>query len=172
MNLQLTPRDRFERTTCACNECKLACRHMPGALIPGDAEAIAGHLGVQATDEWIEQHFRASDGAKVVLQGNFLAVPSMVPAQKADGSCTFLDDDGRCTVHPVAPFGCAYLDMHMGQSEADERSQATIRAQLEDLAKQGDHSKHIANLAEKGLVAPPLFERRRNLENAFEEVEA
>jgi hypothetical protein len=144
---------------------------MPGALVPGDLEAIAEHLGVHMSGPWVEEHFRASDGAKIIRQGEFLSIPSMVPSQKEDGSCVFLDDDGRCKVHPVAPFGCAYLDMHMGEEEADARSKAIIISQVEDSESDGFYSKCIRILCGKGLVAPPLVERRENFHRDLKIVE-
>ena len=35
----------FERTACACSECAINCRFIPGYLIPADLDRIAGHLG-------------------------------------------------------------------------------------------------------------------------------
>ena len=162
----------FERTTCDCDLCRVPCRHMPGALAPGDLEAIAEHLGVTMSGPWVEEHFRASDGAKVLSSsGSVVSIPSMVPAQQEDGSCVFLDDAGHCKVHPVAPFGCAYLDMHMGEEEADNRSRTLIMLQLGDIASDGAYSKCIGVLKGKGCVAPPLVERRENFHQELGEVE-
>lgn len=166
-----TPRHKFERTSCDCKICKVPCRHMPGALIPGDLEAIADYLNVPMSGPWVEEYFRASDGAKVIRQGEFMSIPSMVPAQKEDGSCVFLDDTGLCEVHPVAPFGCAYLDMHMGEEEADARSKAILIAQVEDSKSAHAYRGCISILAGKGLVAPPLVERRENFHRELKIVE-
>ena len=166
-------RHRFERTSCDCELCKVPCRHMPGAMIPGDLEAISDHLGVHMSGPWVEEHFRASEGPRVRYQGVWFSVaPSMVPAQKEDGSCVFLDDDGRCEVHPVAPFGCAYMDMHMGKEEADARSMAMMGEQVEDAqSEDGFYTTCIRVLAGKGLVAPPLRERRENFHRELKTVE-
>ncbi len=43
-------------------------------------------------------------------------------------ACTFLDQAGRCTVHPVAPFGCAYFDTHMGRDEGQRRGNYLAQA--------------------------------------------
>jgi Fe-S-cluster containining protein len=157
---------------------------MPGCLVPGDLEAIKDYLnikdGVEHT-EWIYENFRASRGAKVLrkITGNpmpeVFEVPSLVPAQKPDGSCVFLSDNGECNIHPVAPFGCAYLDMHMGLEEADERSNATVMSQMAALVGLDDKSNMyrsaVLELAERDLIAPPLEERRANLEKDLKEVE-
>ena len=37
----------FNRTECACEECALNCRFIPGYLIPTDIAAIAHHLGYE-----------------------------------------------------------------------------------------------------------------------------
>lgn len=181
----IRPLDEFERTTCACDQCKVPCRHMPGCLVPGDLEAIKEYLhikdGIEHT-EWIYENFRASQGAKVLrkITGNptpeIREVPSIVPAQKPDGSCVFLDDHGRCEIHPVSPFGCAYHDMHMGAEDASERSSACVMSQMAALEKVDAESNMYRSaltlLADKDLIAPPLEERRANLEKDLKEVEA
>ena len=185
MSEQKSVRDEFERTTCACDQCKVPCRHMPGCLVPGDLGAIKDYLnikdGVEHT-EWIYENFRASQGAKVLRQitgkpmPEILEVPTLVPAQKPDGSCVFLADNGQCKIHPVAPFGCAYHDMHMGVEEASERSNACVMSQMRALeqvdAESNMYRSAVMMLAGKDLIAPPLEERRANLEKDLKEVEA
>ncbi len=39
-----------------------------------------------------------------------------------NGRCVFLDENDRCKVHAVAPFGCAYADTHMDMAEGNARS--------------------------------------------------
>jgi Fe-S-cluster containining protein len=36
--------------------------------------------------------------------------------------CVFLDKNDRCSIHPVAPFGCSHFDTHMPHSVAHPRS--------------------------------------------------
>ena len=45
-----------------------------------------------------------------------------------NGRCVFLGDDDRCRIHPVAPFGCAYHDLHMPRREGEERSRWGLMA--------------------------------------------
>jgi Fe-S-cluster containining protein len=38
-----------------------------------------------------------------------------------NGKCIFFEN-GRCAIHPVAPFGCRYFDMHMDRDEGHQRA--------------------------------------------------
>jgi Fe-S-cluster containining protein len=163
--------------------CKVPCRHMPGCLVPGDIEAIKDYLHVPdgiAHTEWIYENFRASlPGTKVLRKhrGNpnpeLLLIPTIVPAQKPDGSCVFLAEDGQCKIHPVSPFGCAYHDMHMGLEEAGERSSACVTSQMDALEQEESnmYSTTVVMLAKKNLIAPPVEERRANLAKDLKTVE-
>lgn len=50
-------------------------------------------------------------------------IPTIAPRSTDDGRCVFLTADERCSVHPVAPFGCSFFDAHMPGPEGDRRSQ-------------------------------------------------
>jgi len=105
----VTPRTEFgaSRSTCACSGCKLNCRFMPGFLIPQD---LARMIPLD-TDPflWAEHNLLASPGALVSSEGRKFRIPTLVPATKPDGSCMNLTDDGRCGIHAIAPFGCAFF---------------------------------------------------------------
>jgi len=120
----------MKRTVCACERCVACCKRQPGPLIPGDFERIASFLG--ESTEQAKRHFIASRGALIGMRGGgVVRVPTITPARKADGSCVFLGPDDRCKIHPVSPFGCAYLDMHMNKKEADKRSLYAITKQCD-----------------------------------------
>ena len=112
----------FPRTVCACEDCLACCERQPGYLIPDDLPAIAALLG-----EPIEPFLAASPGA---LVGRFTAdgietlrIGTIVPRTTTpEGRCIFLESDGRCAIHSVAPFGCAMFDTHMVDGEWQERS--------------------------------------------------
>ena len=98
------------RTSCGCAECQLNCRHMPGMLIPSDLDRLAPvPEGEAAVLAWAEANLLASPGALVAQGGRTFRIPTLVPATKADGSCVHLGEDGRCAIHAVAPFGCAFF---------------------------------------------------------------
>lgn len=154
----------FERTKCACDTCRVGCKTMPGALIPGDLERIAEHTGHADDDAWILEHFRLSDGAIVAKRVNGKLVqwnvPSIVPASKPDGSCVFLDENERCTIHEVSPFGCAYHDTHMEFEEANKRTEYCVRSQMDGL-RHGSFRYWCLRLAEAGKqLATSLFDRK------------
>jgi Fe-S-cluster containining protein len=64
----------------------------------------------------------ASPGALVgdSVTGKTFRIPTITP-RKVGGACVFLVDD-RCSIHAVAPFGCAYFDMHMDEEVYAPRS--------------------------------------------------
>lgn len=116
----------FQRTVCDCARCKSFCKAMPGCCIPQDLERISLYLELPL--EAVECLFCASPGGVVknTQTGKLYRVPTIVPARKANGECVFLDANSSCTIHPVAPFGCAYFDDHLATEEANERSKAML----------------------------------------------
>lgn len=121
----------FERTTCACYDCRDCCKRQPGYLIPDDIPRIEAHLG-----EPVEPFLAASPGAlvgKVTPSGTLetFRVGSIVPRTvDSQGRCVFLDDEERCRIHPVAPFGCAMFDTHQRAGQWEERSMWGIRQMM------------------------------------------
>lgn len=120
----------MERTTCSCQECIACCKRQPGPLIEGDMEKIAAALGESL--EETKKHFWASPGALVknMQTGRAYRVGTITPKfDRRRGRCVFLTDDDRCSIHAVAPFGCAYFDTHMGREEAQDGAAVLIRGQ-------------------------------------------
>ena len=120
----------FTRTTCGCPDDVANCRKQPGSIEPEDLPRIAAHLGEPLTE--VLRFFKASPGAVLLdrTTGQHVRIGSITPRQQEDGTCVFLEND-RCRVHAVAPFGCAYFDVHMDTREADRRSFWLIRQQVE-----------------------------------------
>lgn len=108
----------FKRTVCACDKCKACCTRQPGFLIPSDVKRIEAFLGVP-----VEPLLWASRGALVkdTQTNRAFAVPTITPRMKR-GRCVFLDAKGKCSIHAVAPYGCAFFDTHMLGSLAQPRS--------------------------------------------------
>jgi hypothetical protein len=100
----------LDRSACGCATCVRHCRYVSGYLVPSDL----GRLVPPGADPfaWAESNLRASPGALVGDSGTgrHWRIPTLVPAVRADGSCIHLDDAGRCAIHAVAPFGCAFFD--------------------------------------------------------------
>jgi Fe-S-cluster containining protein len=120
----------FKRTTCACEQCTKCCKRQPGPLADGDFERIAEHLG-ETRDE-AKAHFWASPGALVKLNsGQTVRVGTITPRFRK-GRCVFLDENDRCKIHSVAPFGCSHFDTHMGYDEAMSRSVWLVRSQVNE----------------------------------------
>jgi Fe-S-cluster containining protein len=118
----------FDKTTCACKECVALCKRQPGPLILGDLERIAAFRG--ETVEEAKRNFWASPGSllKSLGSGEVTRVGTITPKwDRRKKRCVFLDDNDRCTVHPVKPAGCAYFDTHMNPDEAMERSLMAAR---------------------------------------------
>ena len=120
----------FKRTTCACPECTKCCKRQPGSLAAGDFERIARHL--QLPPEEAKKYFWASPGALVrdSSTGRVHRIGSVTPQLKR-GRCVFLSDQDKCTIHAVAPFGCAMFDTHMSQVTSHPRSIYLAQSQLE-----------------------------------------
>lgn len=159
----------YSRTVCACADCVLNCRHLPGYLIPADLERI--RLQVAPAEDlltWARKHLLASPGAKVARGAEVFRIPTLVPARRPDGACIFLTAEDRCGIHAVAPFACAFFDVHMPGAEADRRSKRGLQAVLDAWAR-GDLYAHVwLVLHEEGLQAPPPEVCRQQLQQARE----
>jgi hypothetical protein len=157
----------FCRTVCDCQACTLNCRHLPGFLVPADLERLHRHLAPdQDLRAWARQHLLASPGALVVRRGQKTRIPTLVPARRPDEACTFLTDAGRCAVHAVSPYGCAFFDGHMERAVADRRSKRGLQAVLEAWDA-GEMYAHVwVGLAGFGLVAPPPEVAREQMRRA------
>jgi Fe-S-cluster containining protein len=118
----------FKRTVCACAQCTQCCKRQPGPLAPGDFERIAHFLGENL--ETAKQHFWASPGCMVEdSNGKVFRIGTITPRFRK-GRCVFLDENDRCKVHPVAPFGCSHFDTHMSQAVAQVRSSWLAHEQM------------------------------------------
>jgi Fe-S-cluster containining protein len=128
-------RPPFERTVCTCEKC-VECCSRPAHLIPSDIKRIADFLAEKSrvdapADATI--FFRASSGTSISIRDrrrntiHTTMIPTITPRTGPNGRCVFLDDANRCTIHDVAPFGCAFFDMHMPKEEADKRSWWGVR---------------------------------------------
>jgi Fe-S-cluster containining protein len=122
--------NQFDRTTCSCEECKACCKRQPGPLAPGDFERIAEHLGEDR--ETAKEHFWASPGALVKTADGVTHRVGTITPRFRKGRCVFLDENDRCKIHAVAPFGCSHFDTHMSAVQAMPRSLALVKAQAQD----------------------------------------
>lgn len=153
----------FTRTTCDCRSCSVFCEHMPGTLAPSDVRRIAAHLGYgDDVYTFAAERLLASEGALVIKDGKQFRVPTMTPAQRADGSCIFLDAQKRCSIHAVSPFGCAFVDQHMSNADWQARSKATMAAIYAD----AEYKTIWDYLHNMGKDALPLETRRYRVDKA------
>jgi len=84
---------------------------------------IAAYLGKSV--EAIRSLFRSSPGMVLLntATSRQFRIRTIVPLyDRRAKRCVFLSDEGRCTIHPVAPFGCAYFDTHMRDAEWQRRA--------------------------------------------------
>lgn len=120
----------YQRTECACDNCTINCSYIPGYLVPNDLHAIAQHLGVENIVGFAADYLLASPGATVGCSntGAQRQIRTLVPARRPDGACRFLTLEGRCSIHKVSPFGCAFFDSHQTTEESNQRSLAGLIA--------------------------------------------
>ncbi len=158
----------FARTVCACHECTLNCHHIPGYLILADLERIHRHHSPrQDLDDWVLQHLFASPGAVVLCGGQKARILTLVPARRPDGACVFLTETGQCSIHPVAPFGCAFFDSHQSREESNRRSKRGLQAIIEYWDSTGLYARLWMALAEAGHIAPAPEIARHQLQQAL-----
>jgi Fe-S-cluster containining protein len=126
-----TPDRPYPRTSCACADCQACCTEQPGSLAAGDLERIAEYLEQPVSA--ILHRFWASPGALLLntATGELYRQGTITP-QLRHGRCVFLDREGYCSIHPVAPAGCALFDTHMEASIAQPRSLWLARTQADE----------------------------------------
>lgn len=149
----------FTRTHCGCVKCQLNCRHMPGFLAPSDLGRMIPECEHAPT--WAETQLLASPGALVSKGGRRFRIHTLVPAVKADGACIHLTAEGRCDIHQVAPFGCAYFDC--GPDPRLRASTAALLAVMEEWFRADSLYVEIwIHLHELGLIqeAPEVLIQR------------
>lgn len=162
----------FERTVCACGECALNCHFIPGYLIPADLERIAARLDYDNLIEFAINNLLASPGATVLDGGQVRQIPTLVPARREDGACLFLDEQNRCSIHEVSPFGCAFFDVHQSREESDRRSGYGLM-QIAHAWREGHFYAQIWLLLETlGLMATPPAAARARMKAALAALEA
>jgi Fe-S-cluster containining protein len=127
----------FERTKCNCPRCSRFCGKMSGYLAPEDLDRMRMALGGLDYISFGLEYLMASPGATVGYQGrdgemHHMRIHTLVPRRLEGGRCIFLEDDGKCKIHEDSPFGCAMIDEHMTDEEANRRSLTA----LQDIASQ------------------------------------
>jgi hypothetical protein len=157
----------FERTICACRLCTINCEHQPGALAPSDLPRIAKHLGYESVNRFADECLRVSDGAKVAMRdGRELSLATLVPVTTQTGACRFLEA-GRCTIHAVSPFGCAYMDAHMTDAECRRRTDTLLALLINEHEHPTEYSRLCDELRASGRQAPPLETTQYRLAKAI-----
>ena len=158
----------FRRTTCPCRACTISCEHLPGCLAPPDVERIARFLEYTDVEKFARENLVTSDGARVVTTDRrVVSLPTLVPATAGpDGHCKFLKN-GLCTIHPVSPYGCAFLDAHMSDKDLSARSRPLYDDLLHDLESDGPYTQLWRSLRSARLNAPPIQTRRYHLAKAL-----
>lgn len=161
------PRTEFgeQRSSCACGNCQLNCRFMPGFLIPADLARMVP----PGSDpfEWAERNLLASPGALVSSDGKRFRIPTLVPAVKQDGSCVNLTSDGRCAIHGVSPFGCAFFSC--GPEVGGLSAKVLSSIMLDCLNPDGLYKRIWLSLYDKGRTQVSADELRARMARHIEE---
>ena len=164
---------KFERTYCKCGQCKAVCRTLPGNLAPGDLERISDYLEVTAAGGELTPaflaNFQASEGELVKRDGELMRIPTIVPAQRANGRCVFLSKKDECTISPVAPFACSQFNVCDGpkkRHEQTKRSHAVLNAIMASVAYIQWYSWLMVNRP----MAKPLVERKAAFEKELDKL--
>ena len=92
---------------CSCRTCRRNCMFMPGFLIPTDLDRMIP-AGTEPLG-WAELNLMASPGAIAMKNGETFRIPTLVMANKPDGSCIYYRNR-QCQIWETSPFGCAFFD--------------------------------------------------------------
>ncbi len=158
----------FTRTACSCDEDVVNCYFVPGYLIPDDLSRLADHLNVESIFNLARDYLLASPGPIVGLNtGETFRIPTLVPARRNEGGCRFLGDNDRCSIHAVAPFACAFADVHLPGEEVDRRSASGLRAIMHDHRTNGIYSQCWMYLFQRQQLAPDVVQQRMLMQPAL-----
>ena len=170
----MAARDDYPRTTCACDKCVAACKHMPGFLAVDDLEAMLPEdldADMGEPDEWLRENFVASQGAKVLMGGRIQTIPTITPRLTEQG-CVFLQD-GKCTVHAAAPFGCGWFDVCDDEGKGvDAKIRQAFNEIIEAFLADASYARAWQRLHDTGNHATDIRERKQNLATAIKEIES
>ena len=180
---ETNPRTLYDRTECACRKCTLPCLHMPGALIPEDLmpmmeACLPGRDAWRVNNDWTAMecwaatYLQASEGGKVLVRGNIIKIPTIVPRAGLAG-CMFLDLDNRCSLHEVSPFGCSHFSVCTDSPTWQRRSMAYQQRVLWEWENNPDglYVQLWLFLEEIGNVAEPTADRRGRFSAALKQIE-
>jgi hypothetical protein len=157
----------FKRVTCACPACIQNCRAIPGYLIPSDLQRIAESLNEPDIVRFALDNLLASPGAIVLVNGEIINIPTIVPARRPDGACRFLKDD-RCTIHAQSPFGCAFFSAEQPREQSDAISARGL-LEIARAWQGGDLYAQIwIMLHDAGRIAPSALEARAKMRAALD----
>lgn len=164
------------RTTCDCKLCQIACKLIPGYLIPSDLDVMP--KGNELLP-WARTHLRASPGFMLGssapgMEEVTVRLGTLVPARNALGACHWYVE-GKCQVHDVAPFACAYFDEHQSHAEARKRRQVGMLEVRDDYMANGPYRQLWELLWSEGLRGPEIIDSKRTFEatvKKFREQEA
>lgn len=124
--------------------------------------------------DWVTRSLLASPGALVgiVSTGQTWRIPTIVPArQPGTSKCIYLSDDGKCKIHEISPYGCAFADSHMTQEEGDAVSRIGLRMIADAMHTTGRYTLTLATLHGGGYIAPgPEVSRAAMAEAAKKEL--
>lgn len=149
----------FSRNICDCKICKENCKIIPGYLAPDDCVAIYGYLNPAVSFvKFTKLFFLASPGAIIMKGGELYRIPTIVPARnKTTDHCIFFTNDEKCSIHPVAPFGCRYFAHFQSGEEAD----AITKVGLYNIIISLSYAKLWDELWKNDLRAKPPEELRK-----------
>lgn len=162
----------IERTSCACAACSRFCEIMPGYLIPADLDRIIPKWELNDPDPthdpltWAESNLLASPGALVSKGFELFRIHTLVPTRQESGVCIHFTAERRCTIYPVAPFGCAFFgcDQYTAMKMWANHSalEDVYRAQLDRSSLYGmiwEHLWKLGKRAPRPEVARGLMEK-------------
>lgn len=121
-------------TECSCRQCIAACRHHPGALMPGDLRRLAKFLGL-TEKQLFKKHIAVLDLGEGRLP--FPAARYLLAGQVTeytdnrwnwDCCCHWLNENDLCDVHKAKPTECAEVVPHKSAHGVDPRRVAIYRA--------------------------------------------
>lgn len=109
------PKDMVKTGCRDCAGCSDCCRGMGDSVVldPYDIFRLSAHLG-QTFEEMLSGpvELHVEDG---------LILPNLKMREDGDGPCVFLDEEGRCSIHPHRPGLCRLFPLGRNYEEGEIR---------------------------------------------------
>jgi len=100
---------------CSCEGCVSACHKKPGWFIPEEIKPAADSMGLSEKEFFdkylaVDYYFSSTEKLFVLAPVTKRSKPGVEYPLDPRGSCIFITDDNKCSIHAFKPYECKHYD--------------------------------------------------------------